>query len=84
MGDFFSDLGNAARRMVSGVSAEVSVAALEQKVKDSQRILGQLYYKAISQGQAPEGPEFDAQVANIRRLQYEIRLKRQSYKVEDK
>ena len=82
MSDFFSDLGNAARRVVSGVSTEVSVAALEQKVKDSQRLLGQMYYQAVSGGEPVEGPGFDAQVETIRRLQEEIRLKRMSHEVE--
>ncbi len=81
MSDFFSDLGNAARRVASGVTTEVGVVALEQKVKDAHRILGQLYYQAVAQGQQPFGPEFDAQVENIRRLQQEIQFKRQSYNV---
>lgn len=82
MNEFFDKLGNAARRVASGVSTEVSVAALEQKVKDAQRILGGLYFKAVTEGQAPQGPEFEAQVDTIARLQEEIRLKRQSHEVD--
>ena len=78
MRDFFDDLSNAAKRVVSGVSTEVSVAALEQKVKDAHRILGQLYCRAVAEGAAPQGPEFDQQVAIVGRLQEEIRQKRQS------
>ena len=82
MNEFFDKLGSAARRVASGVSTEVSVAALEQKVKDAQLILGQLYFKAVTEGEAPQGAEFDTQVDTIRRLQEEIRIKRQSHQVD--
>lgn len=82
MSDFLNDLGNAAKRVVSGVGTEVSVASMEQKVKDAQKILGQLYYRAVTEGEEPKGPEFDAQVKIIRQLRREIRQKRQSYSAE--
>ena len=78
MSDFFTDLGNAARRVASNVSTEVNIAALEQKIKDAQCILGKLYYQAYITGNQPYGPEYQAQVDNISRLQQEIQLKRQS------
>lgn len=81
MSDFISNIGNAARRVASGVSTEVSVAALEQKIKDAHRVLGNLYFQAVSQGTEPYGPEFDVQVNTIRRLQQEIRMKRQAHDV---
>lgn len=81
MSDFFSNIGDAARRVASGVGTELSVAALEQKIKDAHRVLGNLYFQAVSQGQSPQGPEFDAQVNTIRRLQQEIRVKRQSHDI---
>ena len=83
MSDFFSNLSDATRRVASTIGTEVTVAALEQKVKDAYRILGQLYYKAAVQGQEPGGPAFDAQIETIRRLQREIRQKRLSNQVED-
>lgn len=81
MSDFFSNIGNAARRVASGVGTELSVAALEQKIKDAHRVLGNLYFQAVSQGQPPHGPEFDAQMNTIRHLQQEIKIKRQSHNV---
>ena len=81
MSDFFENLGNAAKRAVSNVSMEVNVAALEQKIKDAQRIIGQLYCDAMRNGTAPVGPEFDQQVQTIARLQAEIADKRRSNEI---
>lgn len=81
MSDFFSDLGDAARRVVSDVSTGVNVAALEQKIRDAQRILGQLYFKAVCEGEEPQGPEFDEQVETIRQLKRQIHQKRKSHDV---
>lgn len=68
MSDFFSDLEHAVRRVASNVSTEVSVAAQEQKVKEAFQTLGRMHYNAVQQGVAPEGAEFEAQVAKIRTM----------------
>ena len=81
MSDFFENIGYAARRAVSTVSTEVNIAALEQKIKDAQRRLGQLYYDAVTNGNMPIGPEYTAQVEAIRQLQAEIDAKRRSHEV---
>lgn len=78
MSDFFSDLGDAARRVMSDVSTGVSVAALEQQIRDAQQTLGRLYFKAASEGREPQGPEFDEQVETIRQLKRQIYQKRKS------
>ncbi len=83
MNDFWDNLGNAAKRMVSNVGTEVSIAALEQKIVDAQRIIGQLYCDALRKGEQPAGPEFDQQIQIIHRLQAEIRDKRRSRTVDD-
>lgn len=81
MSEFFENLGHATRRVVSTVSTEVSVAALEQKIKDAQRVLGQLYFEAVTRGDMPIGPEYTAQIETIQRLQTEISNKRRSHDI---
>jgi hypothetical protein len=75
MSNFFDQLGDALKRTVDSVSADVSVAAEEQKVREQYQALGKLYYHAIRTGKPLEGIDFadrcrkiDASLARIRDL----------------
>lgn len=75
MNDFFDKLGAAARRAADSVSTEVSVAAEEQKIKESYQALGKLYYNASRSGSELTGLDFadhcrriDASMRRIREL----------------
>ena len=59
MSDFFSKLEAAAKRTVNSVSNEVSIAAEEQKLRESYQILGKLYYQAKAAGQEPGGADLE-------------------------
>lgn len=83
MGEFFDDLGKAVRRVANNVSAEVSVAAQEQRVREAYQALGRLYYEAVQAGNAFQGEEFDAQVSKIRALLANIHETRRSQNVAD-
>lgn len=83
MSEFFSDLGKAARRVVSNVGTEVSVAALEQKVKEAYQSLGWLYHEAVRAGEEPRGEAFDTQLQKISDLKEQIKEKRRNQKVSD-
>ena len=68
MNDFnelFSKLGKVARRAADTVSTEVSIAAQEQRIRESYQALGKLCYKANKEGQALGGAEFAEHYAKI-------------------
>lgn len=65
MSDFLDKLGAAARRAADTVSTDLSIVAHEQKVREGYQALGKLYYRYVSSGLAPEGVEFDQQVALV-------------------
>ncbi len=82
MSDFFDDLGAAARRVASGVNTEITVAALEQKVREAYQALGRLHYGAVQNGRAPQGAEFDALMVQIRQQLEEINRLRGNQRVD--
>ena len=65
MNDFLDRLGAAARRAADAVSTEVSIAAQEQRIRESYQALGKLCYKANKEGSDLGGPEFAEQYARI-------------------
>ena len=81
MSDFFSDLGDAARRVVSDVSTGVNVAALEQRLREAYQVLGRMHYDALQAGMVAAGPEFDAQMTKINELVRTIRETRNAQNV---
>ena len=57
MNDFFNKLEAAAKRVASNVSSEVSIAAEEQKLRESYQILGKMFYRAKAAGLEPDSPD---------------------------
>lgn len=72
MSNFFDDLGNAFKKLADDVSAEVSITAKQQKLKEAYQKLGRMHYQAACRGVAPAGVEFDREVALIRDLLQQI------------
>ncbi len=72
MSNFWEDLTGAARKVASGVSTEVTIAAREQKAKEAYQKLGRMYYRAAKNGECLTGREFDEQVAAIEALLRQI------------
>ena len=64
MNDFFDKLGAVARRTVNNVSADVSILAHEQKLREHYQAIGKLYCQYVSSGMVPEGREFDEKLAS--------------------
>lgn len=83
MSDFFDDLSKAFRKAADSVTAEVSVAAQEQRLKEAYQALGRLYYEAVQAGKEPQGEDFDAQMSRIRALIANIHETRRSQNVTD-
>ena len=81
MSDFFSNLGKAVRRMANDVGVEVSVAAQEQRLRETYQALGRLHYEAVQAGKAPEGDGFDAQISKIHELIADIHETRRNQNV---
>ena len=65
MNEFFDRLGAAAKRAASSVAADVSVAAEEQRIRESYQALGKLYFQASRKGEELTGAAFDEQCAKI-------------------
>lgn len=82
MSDFFDKLGAAAHRVADNVSAEFSIAAQEQKVREAYLALGKLYYQSVQAGAKPEGPAFDEQIKRAGESLKRIRELRSSKNVE--
>ena len=59
MNDFFNKIEAAAKRVASNVSSEVSIAAEEQKLRESYQILGKLFYQAKANGLEPNSPDIN-------------------------
>ena len=72
MSDIFDKIGKAAQRVVSNVSSEVSIAALEQKVTEAYRDLGRQYYETVQRGGEPTGAAFDAHMRRLSDLLVQI------------
>ena len=81
MSEFLNDLGKALHWAADTVATEVSVAAQEQRVKDTYEAIGRLYCQAVSEGQEPTGEAFDQQVKRVNILREKIRKTRESQKV---
>ena len=81
MNDFFDKLGAAARRAADSVSTEVSIAAQEQRIRESYQALGKLCYRANKEGTALAGPEFAEHYARIDECLKRIAELRDSKKV---
>ena len=64
MNDFLDKLGAVARQMVDAVSADVSILAHEQKLREHYQAIGKLYCQYVSSGMVPEGQTFDEKVAS--------------------
>ena len=80
--DFFDNVAAAAMRAASSVATDVSIAAQEQKIRDAYRTIGKLYHQAVEAGTAPQGPEFDSQMALIRSCLDEIARLRNADRVD--
>ena len=68
MSDFdslFDKIGSAAKRAADSVSANVSIAAEEQKIREASQAIGKLYYKAKRGGKELDGPDFADQCRRI-------------------
>lgn len=65
MTDFLDKLGAAARRAADTVSTEVSIAAQEQRIRESYQALGKLCYQAAREGKELGGAEFAEYYAKI-------------------
>lgn len=65
MNEFFDRLGAAAKRAASSVATDVSVAAEEQKIRESYQALGKLYFQASRRGEELNGAAFDEHCAKI-------------------
>ena len=72
MADFFNQLGAAVRKMTADVSAEISIAAKEQKLRERYQALGRMYYRAVKEDQIPVTEELAEEVNQISALQQEI------------
>ena len=81
MNELFDKLGAVARRAADSVTAEVTVAAQEQKIRDCYRALGKLCYKAHKEGAALAGAEFDELYSRIDECLRHIEMVRDSRKV---
>ena len=81
MNEFFDKLGAAARRAADTVSTEVSIAAQEQKIRESYQALGKLCYKANKEGLAPAGEAFQTHYAKIDECMKRIAELKESKKV---
>lgn len=81
MNDFFDKLGAAARRAAGTVSTEVSIAAQEQKIRESYQALGKLCYKAHNEGLELGGTELQEQYDKIDACVKRIQELRDSKKV---
>lgn len=73
MSSFFDELGAAAKQTAYKVNIQISVAAQEQKLRESYQALGQLAYRMARAGQTPGGREFEAAAARIDEIQRRIR-----------
>jgi len=83
MSDFFDDLSKALRKAADNVTAEFSVAAQEQRLKEAYQELGRMHFEAVRAGNAPQGEAFDAQLAKIRALINNINQTRRNQNVTD-
>lgn len=63
--EFFDKLGAVARKAAGTVSTEVSIAAQEQKIRESYQALGKLCYKAHKNGTTPAGGEYEEHFRRI-------------------
>lgn len=83
MSDFFDDLGKALKRAADNVTAEFSVAAQEQRLKEAYQELGRMYFEAVQTGKEPQGEKFDAQLSKVRALINNINETRRNQNVSD-
>ena len=65
MNDLLNKLGAVARHAANTVSTDVNIAVHEQRLRETYRDLGKLYYNYVSSGLAPEGAAFEEKMAVI-------------------
>ena len=83
MSDFFDTLTAAAKRTVSSVTNEVSIAAEEQRIREIYRTLGRLYFKAQRSGKPTDSPEIRDCCKRIEASLKRIQELKQSTRVSD-
>ncbi|MBQ7416162.1 MAG: hypothetical protein IJW14_03885 [Oscillospiraceae bacterium] len=84
MGKFFDDLGKAVQNVTGNISAEFSVAAQEQRLREAYQELGRKYFEAVQAGTSTDAGEFATQLARIHELQASIEEIRRNQNVSDK
>ena len=65
MADFFDTLGAAAKRAAGSMTAELQIAAEEQKIRDCYRNLGRLYFRASRTGRSLTGADFKEECMKV-------------------
>ena len=82
MHDFVDDVTMAVKRAVTTVGSGISVAAQQQRVKETYEAIGRLYCQAVAEGKEPTGEAFDAQVRRVDALLEKVRKIRENHKID--
>lgn len=81
MNEFVDDVTLAVKRAVTNVSTGISVAAQQQRVKETYEAIGKLYCQTVGEGKEPTGEQFDAQVRHVNELLEQIRVAKENRSV---
>lgn len=82
MSEFFDDVSKALKRAANTVSTGVSIAAQEQRVKETYESIGRLYCQVVGEGKEPTGEAFDSQVVKVNDLLEKIKKIKEDQKVD--
>ena len=72
MDDFLNKLGAMARKAADQVNTDLTIAQLEQKLKDAYQALGRVCYRMLSDNEMPEGDEVQRHLQTIASLQQQL------------
>ena len=72
MDDFLNKLGAMARKAADQVNTDLTIAQLEQKLKDGYQALGRVCYRKLSGNEMPEGDEVQRHLQPLASLQQQL------------
>ena len=81
MSDFLDDLTMAVKRAANTVGTGISVAAQQQRLKETYEAIGRLYCQAVGEGKEPTGEAFDAMVRKAAQLREQIEKLKENQQV---
>ncbi len=81
MNEFVDDMTMAVKRAVTSVGTGISVAAQQQRVKETYEAIGKLYCQTVGEGKEPTGEAFDTQVRRVNELLEQIRQAKENQSV---